>query len=64
MEILKWPSMEKMNSCSKGQICGYASDGMAFTRLRLGDLTEVALGAVFNAHFLSGYAKSPDGSNA
>lgn len=62
MEILKWPHMEKTNSCSKGQICGYGSDGMAFIHLRL---TEVALGAVvFNAHFLLRHAKSPDDRNA
>lgn len=47
MEIFKWPSMEKTSSCSKAQICGYASDGMAFTHLKLGNLTEVPLGTVF-----------------
>lgn len=57
--------MEKSNSCSKGQICSYSSDGIAFTHLRLGDLTEVALGAVvFNAHFLLRCPKSLDGRNA
>ena len=65
MEILKWPRIKKPNSCSKGQICGYASDGMAFTQLRLGYLTEVALGAVvFNAYLLLRHAKSPDDRNA